>query len=233
MIDTCESDPLSVAEGYHFLALTYKREPAENKQYLESALQVIDSLQLGEQEENKAVHLLKTRILDSYARHFIYSQEVTYSSDYKDRIGEAIAYGAYGAYHLDFRKDYEKALEFYEKDEKLSEDIGNIDGIRTSASRAGQCYESLHDYRKALEKFQRAYRLQESALDHFFAIIGLMINNILLKDYNETQIDQWAEELESVIESAGSNERKPYDKDRLKELRDTISQHAQDLTNKE
>ena len=75
-----------------------------------------------------------------------------------DRAGEGAAYGSLGiAYNL--LGDYQKAIEYHEKDLKIAKEIGDRAGEGGAYGNLGIAYRSLGDYQKAIEYHEKHLKI--------------------------------------------------------------------------
>ena len=86
------------------------------------------------------------------------------AKEISDRAGEGRAYGNLGnAYKL--LGDYQKAIEYHEKDLKIAKEIGDRAGEGGAYGNLGNAYQSLGDYQKAIEYQEKCLKIAKEIGD--------------------------------------------------------------------
>ena len=76
-----------------------------------------------------------------------------------DRAGEGRAYANFGIAHIISLGDFRKAIEYFEKDLKVTIEIDHRVGEGATYGNLGKAYYSLGDFRKAIEYHEKHLKI--------------------------------------------------------------------------
>lgn len=117
-------------------------------------------------EDTNAIKLLAVLSVDYYLINL--NQSVKYAEQglnlakkIKWKQGEAECYNALGVIYSFGKSDYPKALEYYKKSLKISEELDNIFWVAKNLANIGIIYHNQSDYPKALEYYSKSLKISE------------------------------------------------------------------------
>jgi tetratricopeptide (TPR) repeat protein len=95
------------------------------------------------------------------------------------------------------RGEWDKALEFYQKDLEISEQVGDIHGMAQTFNNMGVVYKARGEWDKALEFYQKSLQTLEQVGDiHGMA---LTLGNIGILRMNQGRFEEAVKPLEQAI----------------------------------
>ena len=113
-----------------------------------------------------------------------------------DLPGRAMTLGGMGRfylYHKDggvFKSNAQKAVAYFQEDERISGEIGDFTGQIKMPSFIGQIYARLGEYRKAADSFDKSRALARACgrdIDEVYALLGLHGAYVKLNMQKETK----------------------------------------------
>ncbi len=137
--------------------------------------------------------------------------------DFGDKKGISGSYNNIGNVYLDLAEErtikgipgrdslLNKALEYYNKSLKLSEETNDIDGIATALSNIGLIYDNKNSFNEALSFYNRALEYREHMGDK--SGISIILNSIGIIYFNKNQTDlsyQYARRSYSLAKETGN-----------------------------
>jgi hypothetical protein len=217
--------PVEQAAGHHFIGIGLPLSAGEQRRkHLEKALQLaeqagdgIEALKLKGRIANSLAELLSNSdSADQVTARELFMQSIELKSQprIRDVAGLAFAHGGLGrlAFFAE-QVDCATARKHFLEDLRYSELIGSLTGQTKMHSMLAACdlYEArleqdMPGYEKALESYEKAYRLLEAQFDMFFALAGLVECHEVLGD--QVKADEYGQALVELVQ------------DRLKTLSD-------------
>jgi tetratricopeptide (TPR) repeat protein len=141
-----------------------------------------------------------------------YKEAVATAIEANEQTGLAATYNNIGLIY-DSKGDYDKALEWYQKSKKITEQFGDQAGIATTYNNIGGIYDSKGDYDRALEWYQKSLKITGQIGDQ--AGLAATYNNIggiydSKGDYDKAL--EWYQKSLKITEQIGAKEIGAKDK---------------------
>jgi tetratricopeptide (TPR) repeat protein len=191
-------------EALQFMALG--KPPAQR----EDRIQLLrDALAKSEKEHNGTMLGLQARIKNSLAEELIYVKEASARTEslklfqesikikemegITDQAGLARSFGGLGRLYFFEMKDYEKAVQNFQKDLDISLEIGDRTGISKMHSFIGQCQMNLKNAPLARNHFRECIGLNQDLIDIYMSFQGLL--KIATNEDNTNAVLSLSEEI--------------------------------------